>query len=149
LDIHAIRPDRGQVSGGTEITIVGFGFEESVSVFVGDYPCNIKSVTENEIICVTTKSDSSKVVLVKVNNSKMGKQQKIFQFWYVNRWSSPRSWGCLEDEDCSANMPSEDDIIEIPEGIELLLDQSTPLLTALIVNGGKLIFDKESGRFLY
>ena len=63
--------------------------------------------------------------------------------------SSPRSWGCLENEDCSANMPSEDDIIEIPEGIELLLDQSTPLLTALIVNGGKLIFDKESGRFLY
>ena len=118
-----------------------------ISWVIGCYPCNIKSVTENQIICVTTKSDSSKVVLVKVNNSKMGKQQKIFQFWYVNRWSSPRSWGCLEDEDCSANMPSENDIIEIPEGIELLLDQSTPLLTALIVNGGKLIFDKESGRF--
>ena len=147
--VNDIQPNRGQVSGGTEITIVGFGFEEDVSVFVGDYPCNIKSVSENEIICVTTKSDSSKVVLVKVNNPKMGKQQKIFQFWYVNRWSSPRSWGCLEDEDCSANMPSEDDIIEIPEGIELLLDQSTPLLTALIVNGGKLIFDKESGKFYY
>ena len=40
-------------------------------------------------------------------------------------------------------MPGEGDIIEIAAGIDLLLDESTPLLHVLIINGGKLIFDRE------
>ena len=142
--VNSITPNRGQVVGGTEVTISGSGFEGQVTVMIGDHSCEVTSVTSDEVICVTSKTETSQVLPVTVTVEKFGKQQEYLEFWYVNQWSSPRTWGCDQGEDCD-KMPSDGDIIEIPEGIDLLLDESTPLLNVLIVNGGKLIFDRELG----
>ena len=140
--VNSISPNRGQVVGGTEITISGSGFEGHVTVMIGENVCEVTSVSFDEIICITSRAEKSQVLPVSVTVEKFGKQQEYIEFWYVNQWSSPRTWGCDKKEGC-VNMPTDGDITEIPEGIDLLLDESTPLLHVLIVNGGKLIFDRE------
>ncbi len=65
------------------------------------------------------------------------------QYWYVNEWSNPASWGCMPDQDLAECMPQDGEIVEIMDGSDLLLDVSTPLLLVLIVNGGTLHFDRE------
>ena len=45
-------------------------------------------------------------------------------FWYVDRWSSPYTWGCV-DESCK---PKAGEIIVIPAGQVILLDETTPIL---------------------
>lgn len=142
--VKNVSPNRGQVNGGTLITIDGFNLASGeTQVSIGEYPCTIESATENRITCTTGPSDGSQVASISVDNG-FGQQQDVFQYWYVNRWSSPRSWGCDDNQAECPGAPADGDIIEIPEGIELLLDESTPLLAVLIVNGGKLIFDREA-----
>ena len=63
------------------------------------------------------------------------------QFWYIDRWSSPYTWGCT-DNSC---LPQEGEIIVIPAGQVILLDITTPVLAVLIVDGGKFIWDRKDG----
>jgi hypothetical protein len=62
-------------------------------------------------------------------------------FWYIDRWSSPFTWGCA-DETCK---PMAGDIIVIPKGQVILLDESTPILAVLIIDGGTVIWDRKDG----
>ena len=50
--------------------------------------------------------------------------KKLQKFWYIDRWSSPYSWGCTDDS-CK---PQEGEIVVIPAGQVILLDETTPLL---------------------
>lgn len=53
------------------------------------------------------------------------------KFRYVMRWSDVRTWG-------TDLPPIDDDLVYVPAGMHLLVDQSTPLLNGIIVQGGTL-----------
>lgn len=50
------------------------------------------------------------------------------------RWSSPVTWGVDIP-------PVNNDLIFVPKGTTLLVDQNTPILEGISVEGGTLIFD--------
>ena len=62
-------------------------------------------------------------------------------FWYIDRWSSPYTWGCV-DESCK---PKEGDIVHVSAGQVLLLDETTPVIKLLVIEGGKVIWARKSG----
>ena len=53
------------------------------------------------------------------------------------RWSDVRTWG-------TDLPPVEGDLVYVPQGMTLYVDQSTPRLDGIIVQNGKLIFADES-----
>ena len=55
---------------------------------------------------------------------------------YVMRWSDIRTWG-------TDLPPVEGDLVYVPKGMALYVDQSTPRLDGIIVEDGKLIFADE------
>lgn len=58
-------------------------------------------------------------------------------FSYVMRWSDIRTWG--------TDMPPIDgDLVYVPVGMNLLVDQSTPILEGILVENGTLTFADES-----
>ena len=52
------------------------------------------------------------------------------------RWSDIRTWG-------TDLPPVEHDLVYVPKGMTLYVDQSTPQLEGIIVEKGKLIFSDE------
>ena len=56
LQVSAIYPDVGSLAGGSHVTITGQGFGTSLpqaSISFGDVNCEVESVTDTEIHCVT------------------------------------------------------------------------------------------------
>jgi hypothetical protein len=53
------------------------------------------------------------------------------------RWSDVRTWG-------TDLPPIEGDLVYVPEGMSLYVDEDTPILAGLVVQNGKLIFADES-----
>ena len=58
------------------------------------------------------------------------------KFMYVMRWSDSRTWG-------TDLPPVEGDLVYVPSGMTLYVDQSTPRLDGIIVEDGSLIFADE------
>ena len=57
-------------------------------------------------------------------------------FEYVLRWSDIRTWG--------TDMPPIDgDLVYVPKGMNLLVDESTPQLEGILVQNGTLTFADE------
>ncbi len=55
--LESISPNKGSLTGGTEVTIKGNGFGNSIkdcSVLLGNATCNVKSINMSTIVCVTT-----------------------------------------------------------------------------------------------
>ena len=63
------------------------------------------------------------------------------QFWYIDKWSSSYTWGCVDDT-CK---PVAGDIVHIKSGQVILLDESTPVLKLLLIDGGKMIWARKNG----
>jgi len=61
--------------------------------------------------------------------SKLAITNKKFQ--YVMRWSDPRTWG-------TDIPPIDGDLVYIPAGMHLLVDQSTPILKGIVVENGTI-----------
>lgn len=57
-------------------------------------------------------------------------------FYYVLRWSDARTWG-------TDLPPIDGDLISIPAGMTLLVDQDTPNLRGIAVSNGTIIFSDE------
>jgi len=55
------------------------------------------------------------------------------KFRYVLRWSDHRTWG-------TDLPPVDDDLVHVPKGMHLLVDQSTPILEGIIVENGTIEF---------
>jgi hypothetical protein len=55
----------------------------------------------------------------------------------MDRWSSSATWG-------GEVPPREGDTVYVPPGMTLLVDQSTPYLNTIIVEGGKIVFSDEA-----
>ena len=59
----------------------------------------------------------------------------VADFQYIDLWSSNFTWG-------ETSKPEEGDFVVIPSDMTVLLDESTPVLKFILIQGGKLIFDE-------
>jgi len=150
----SVTPKRGSTAGGTTLTLTGTGFgtllaDATVTIF--GVECTVQSVIDTEIQCVTNAFPRTEaqvpvdpVVIIAGGPGTAivsGATPEDTQFWYIDRWSSPYTWGCTDDT-CK---PVEGDIVVVPAGQVILLDESTPILAVLIVDGGQFIWDDADG----
>ncbi|XP_054983665.1 fibrocystin-L [Sorex araneus] len=137
--ISAVSPTRGTTAGGTRLTVEGTGFSENmqdVLVMIGKAKCDVEYSNKTCIICVTSVHMSSGEVPVHVNirSSGLARVDDAY-FSYVDVWSSSLSWG-------GKSPPEEGSLAVITKGQTILLDQNTPVLKMLLIQGGTLIFDE-------
>ncbi|XP_043545299.1 PKHD1 like 1, tandem duplicate 1 [Chiloscyllium plagiosum] len=137
--ITTINPRRGGTGGGTKLTITGSGFSSDISennVIIAETPCEIQSVNETNIVCVTSAhfpSQQTKVI-VNVRGNGIAKLDNA-DFNYIDVWSSRYTWG-------GDTPPEAGSLVVITRGQTILLDQSTPVLKMLVIQGGTLVFDE-------
>jgi hypothetical protein len=55
------------------------------------------------------------------------------KFAYVMKWSDPRTWG-------TDLQPVKDDIVHVPQGMHLLIDESTPALAGIFAQNSTIEF---------
>lgn len=99
--------------------------------------CTIQSVTDTSIVCTTGKRDANPtaftfVVTVSGNIASLNTDS----FLYAYRWSDTLTWG-------GDLAPIDGDTVYVPAGMVLLVDQTTPNLYLILVEG-TIIFADES-----
>ncbi|KAM9050154.1 fibrocystin-L [Megaptera novaeangliae] len=137
--ITEIAPKRGSTAGGTRLTVLGSGFSENIQdvlVTIAEAKCDIEYSNKTYIICMTNAHTPSGWAPVHVNIRSIGMAKlDNAEFLYVDAWSSNLSWG-------GASPPEEGSLAVITKGQTILLDQNTPILKMLLIQGGTLIFDE-------
>ncbi|XP_012578380.1 PREDICTED: fibrocystin-L [Condylura cristata] len=137
--ITEISPRRGSTAGGTRLTVTGSGFSENmqdVSITIAETKCDVEYSNQTHIICMTGAHRSSGRASAHVSIRSVGlAKQDNADFLYVDAWSSNFSWG-------GKSPPEEGSLVVITKGQTILLDQSTPILKMLLIQGGTLIFDE-------
>ncbi|XP_067833370.1 fibrocystin-L-like [Heptranchias perlo] len=137
--ITAVDPRRGGTAGGTKLTITGAGFSSNINetdVTIAEAPCDIQFVNETNIVCVTNAQSPSQRTKVKVNVKGNGiAKLDHADFYYIDVWSSRYTWG-------GESPPERGSLVVIRKGQMILLDQSTPILKMLLIQGGTLMFDE-------
>ncbi|MEE6507574.1 hypothetical protein FKM82_026763 [Ascaphus truei] len=137
--ISDVYPKRGGTAGGSRLTITGSGFStnsSSISVTIAQATCEVQSANSTHIICITKAQSPSQRAKVKVNIEGQGiAKMDNADFFYIDVWSSKYTWG-------GESPPDEGTFAVIAKGQTVLLDQSTPVLKMLLIQGGSLIFDE-------
>ncbi|KFO35224.1 Fibrocystin-L [Fukomys damarensis] len=137
--ITELSPRKGSTAGGTRLTVQGSGFSadpQDVHVTLAEAKCDVEFSNETHIICVTNAHTPSGWAPVHVNIRNMGTAKLVnTNFLYIDTWSSNFSWG-------GRSPPEEGSLAVVTKGQILLLDQSTPVLKILLIQGGTLIFDE-------
>ena len=65
----SITPNNGDLSGGTNVTIAGTGFESGLTVFFGGSGVAANSVTNSQIVATSPASASTGLVDIRIQNS--------------------------------------------------------------------------------
>ena len=140
--VTGLSPVRGGTGGGTSITITGTGFASTGNkVTIDGSVCDIETESSIEITCVTNSHDGAieSPITVEVPSQGYATHTNVEDttFYYIDRWSSIWTWGGL-------GTPLEGEFIVITEGQTILLDTSTPILKFLLIDGGKLMYDRDA-----
>ena len=134
--IHDISPSIGSTSGGDTIIIEGSNFGTSPSVEIDGISCSIVSSSSTQINCVTgMRVEIPSFNSFSVSFAEMNAHISCDPFLYVDRWSSVKTWG-------GEAPPREGENVYVPKGMVLLVDESTPVLNSIIVEG-KIFFADE------
>lgn len=124
--ITSISPKFGDIFGNYDITFTGTNLNlGTVVVTIDGIPCVYKSSTSTQIICTAGARPSipkANSLTVTVNGGNAIIQDT---FDYVYRWSAASTWGV-------SLAPGDGDVVSIPKGMTLLVDQTTPALEAII-----------------
>jgi len=152
-----LTPNQGTARGGTEVLLHGSGLQplgveegtsvaESVQVFFNGYPCTVLEANETQALCVTSERDSgitapSTSVWVAGRGRALvaGENSEATTFQYIDKWSNIYSW--LDSEP-----PVDGDSVIVPQGQSILLDQDSPLLFFVLIQG-LLQFDRKDLNF--
>jgi hypothetical protein len=99
--------------------------------------CPVASTSATTITCTT----AARVGSYTDDNTftvKVGASNAILRdnFLYVLKWSVDSTWG-------TDMPPIDNDLIYVPKGTSLLVDQDTPILEGIAVEGGNLIFSDD------
>lgn len=133
--------------GGSTINLTGSNFSDdinNVEVSIFGSICDVTAASQTQITCVTNAYPRDvvgyeAVPLVKITGKGYAwhdpANEEDLKFEYVDLWSSTYTWGCT-DGTC---FPQEGEIIVIPTGYRVVLDVDTPVLKALLIDGGELI----------
>ena len=126
-----ISPNNGTIYGGTTVTFTGTNLNVDSahpSVFIDGVECVVDTVhaTSTSFTCVT----GERLDMPDVNTLTVivGDQYAVVkdEFFYIMRWSDIRTWG-------TDLPPVEGDLVYVPKGMALYVDQSTPRLDGIIV----------------
>merc|ERR1712106_1067281 len=140
--VAAIDPVRGGTGGGTEITVTGTGFAATGNkVMIDGSICDITAESTTSITCLTNRHSGCIEVPVTVEVPGQGYGQTpddgSANFYYIDRWNSICTWG-------GTGTPLAGELIHITDGQTILLDTSTPVLKMLLIDGGKLMYDRDA-----
>lgn len=125
--VQSVVPPYGDIFGNYNITISGtnLGFA-SATVLIDGVACSVASSTSTSIVCTV----GARPAIPKANTFKVaigGSNAVIVNnFLYVLKWSDSRTWGVDLP-------PIEDDLVYVPPGMTLLIDQDTPILKGIAV----------------
>ena len=91
-------PRRGGTGGGVRLSITGTNFLGSVNeteVKIFDVPCDVESIEQTLIVCITRSSPKTAMnVDVQVSFKNQGAAVPLnASFSYIDVWSSIYSWG--------------------------------------------------------
>ncbi|KAG9478621.1 hypothetical protein GDO78_012332 [Eleutherodactylus coqui] len=137
--IYNVTPKRGGTAGGTRLTITGIQFSPNTSVItitIAHSVCDVQSANSTQIVCITSAHSPSQRAKVTVHIEGQGiAKMDNADFLYIDVWSSRYTWG-------GESPPEEGSMAVITKGQTILLDESTPVLKMLLIQGGTLIFDE-------
>jgi hypothetical protein len=108
---------------------------DGLLVTIGGVPCTVQSINSTSIICTTGRASQTNLdasVDVFINGS--GYAFSLFQFQYLDLWSSQWTWG-------GDSPPEAGTIVSIDSGVIVFLDITPPMLKAIVVDNATLIFD--------
>lgn len=136
--VSFITPQYGDIYGGYTVSLYGQNLDFAIpTVTIDGISCTgAIAVNSTLITCVA----GARPTLPKMNSLvvKVGSSIAILRdtFYYVLKWSDSRTWG--------VDLPPIDgDLIYVPQGMTLLVDQDTPILKGIAVNNGTIIFSDE------
>jgi hypothetical protein len=138
--VTALTPTTGSPTGNTLVTLTGTGFgtdPTQVSIFVDGIACVAQTATGTQITCLTGARPTlptANTFDVSINQNRAA--IKVGNFTYANRWSDPNTWG-------GDIPPVSGDTVYVPAGMVLLVDQSTPNLKTIIVDGSIVFADED------
>lgn len=138
--VTLLSPTSGTPTGGTTLTITGTGFGSDpslVSVLVDGVACVAQTAAPTQITCLTgarTALPTANTFDVSVNQNRAS--VTTANFTYANRWSDPLTWG-------GDIPPIAGDTVYVPKGMVLLVDQSTPNLKTIVVEGAIIFADED------
>ncbi len=136
--VTKIDPQYGSPAGSTLVTLNGTGFgtdTSAISIIVDGVECVVQTATGTAITCLTgarpsIPSSTNFSVSVSQNRATL----TCAPFTYAYRWSDPDTWG-------GDIPPIAQDAVYVPKGMVLLVDQSTPNLKSIIVEGSIIFAD--------
>lgn len=126
--------------GGETLQITGLNFGTvmaNVAVVIDGISCAVTSVTNTNIAC-TTGAKPTVTPLTGFDVKVDGRRSIVMtrNVTYAFRWSDPDTW--------SGDFPPIlDDAVYVPAGMTLLVDQSTPKLKIIIVEGTLAFADEK------
>ena len=137
--VNTVNPRFGDIAGGYTLTLNGVNLNVGSPVVVIDgIDCPFKSGNSTQIVCTVGARSTTPTV---DNNFvvKIGGKNVILRdsFLYILRWSDTKTWG--------VDLPPVDgDLVVVPLGTTLMVDQDTPKLKGIAVDGGRIIFSDET-----
>ena len=138
--VNQISPTTASPVGGVNVTLTGTNFGTDVnvvSVVVDGVACAVQTVTSTSIVCTVgarPNLPSAFTFDVRINGNYAS--LNCSNFTYAFRWSDPATWG-------GDIPPIDGDTVYVPKGMVLLVDQSTPNLKTIIVEGSIVFADEQ------
>ena len=136
--VTSVSPLVGDVFGNYDITLAGTNLDiGAADIMIDGIACVVQSASATTIVCTVGERSaipSENTFTVSVGGNKAILHQK---FMYVMRYSDPRTWG-------TDVPPIEGDLVYVPEGMTLYMDETTPQLEGIITLGGNLFFADEA-----
>lgn len=136
--VNSVSPRYGDIAGGYTLTLTGINLDiGSADIKVDGVSCIFLSGTATQIQCTVGQRTSTPTIdntfVVKVGGNNVVLKDR---FLYVLKWSDSKTWG--------VDLPPVDgDLVVVPTGLTLMVDQNTPLLKGIAVDGGRLVFSDD------
>ena len=142
--VTSISPKYISTAGGEEVTITGTNLDVNGSVYIDNVPCAILagSSTSTTLKCNSGSRAQLTVPSFEVFTSSSGLaiDRTPNGVLYADRWSDTATWG-------GESLPREGDLVVVPEGMTLLVDVSTPVMSSVIVRGALIFADEADMTF--
>jgi hypothetical protein len=141
-EVSKVFPSNGSAIGGETVFIYGKGFtpsnHQALSVKFSGVDCHIRFYNNTVISCITGARPPEKVetssIKVLVGGKGYATVPDTVEYLYIDKWSALTSWKNQEP-------PVDGDFVWIPDGQVILLDENTPKLLFVLVEGS-LYFDR-------